>query len=464
LFGGVSKKRTCYGGATTGQQLMAALDEQVRRSEVAGDIVKFENWEFGSLVLNDEGVCVGITAIDKVTLKVRGFAADAVVICSGGYGEVFGAATSSKHCTGSAAMQVYKQGATFANPEFIQIHPTTIPGYDKMRLVTEGVRGDGGRIWVLRDGKPWYFLEEWYPEYGNLVPRDIASRAIWKVVNEMNLGVGGSKSVYLDITHLSKDLLKDNLAAVVDTYLKFVGEDPREVPMQVYPAVHYTMGGLWVDDNHQTTIQGVFAAGECDFQYHGANRLGGNSLLSAVYSGMIAGVSAANYVTGKEVASDMSVINFVETECGMQEAFNKKIMLMNGNENPHKLKNELSECLNNSAFILRYDNQLKDADQKILQLKERFQNAAMLDKIGFANQELFFMRTLFHQFDLAQLIVRAALNREESRGAHFKPEKPNRDDKKWLNVTKVSYNENEPEFDYKEKVEIEKIKPVERKY
>jgi len=148
----------------------------------------------------------------------------------------------------------------------------------------------------------------------------------------------------------------------------------------------------------------------------------------------------------------------------MQEAFNKKIMLMNGNENPHKLKNELSECLNNSAFILRYDNQLKDADQKILQLKERFQNAAMLDKIGFANQELFFMRTLFHQFDLAQLIVRAALNREESRGAHFKPEKPNRDNKKWLNVTKVSYNENEPEFDYKEKVEIEKIKPVERKY
>src|SRR5512132_1615559 len=184
-FGGTMYHRTAFAGATTGQQLLYALDEQVRRHESEGKVKKYEHWEFLSAVLDGNRVCRGICAMDLRSMEVRTFPADAIIIATGGIGAIFGKSTNSVVCTGSAQSALYQQGAFYANGEFIQVHPTAIPGEDKLRLMSESARGEGGRVWVPRDGKPWYFLEEWYPKYGNLVPRDIATRAIFKVVFEM---------------------------------------------------------------------------------------------------------------------------------------------------------------------------------------------------------------------------------------------------------------------------------------
>src|SRR3954454_14868260 len=287
-FGGTLHHRTAFAGASTGQQLLYALDEQVRKWEVAGKVNKYEGWEMLSLVLDDHQVCRGLVAMDLQSLELRAFQADAVIMATGGPGLIFGKSTNSMTCTGSANSACYQQGARYANGEFIQVHPTSIPGEDKLRLMSESARGEGGRVWVPRkagDNRPfkqipeserWYFLEEWYPKYGNLVPRDVATRAIHKVVYEHNLGIDGQPMVYLDLTHIDRETLNRKLEGILEIYEKFVGDDPREVPMKIFPGMHYTMGGLWVDYNQATNIKGIFAAGECEYGYHGANRLGAN--------------------------------------------------------------------------------------------------------------------------------------------------------------------------------------------
>ena len=290
-FGGTQHHRTAYAGATTGQQLLYALDEQVRRHEVAGLVTKYEGWEFLGAVLDDEQVCRGIVAQNLTTMEIKAFPADAVIMATGGPGIIFGKSTNSIINTGSAASIVYQQGAYYANGEFIQIHPTAIPGDDKLRLMSESARGEGGRVWTYKDGKPWYFLEEKYPAYGNLVPRDIATREIFHVCVDLKLGINGENMVYLDLSHKDPKELDIKLGGIIEIYEKFMGEDPRKVPMKIFPAVHYSMGGLWVDYDQMTNIKGLFAAGECDFSMHGANRLGANSLLSAIYGGMVAGPS-----------------------------------------------------------------------------------------------------------------------------------------------------------------------------
>src|ERR1700727_610783 len=215
-FGGTLYHRTAFAGATTGQQLLYALDEQVRRYESEGKVRKFEGWEFLSAVLDSTGVCRGICAMDLRSMELKTFPADAIIIATGGIGAIFGKSTNSVVCTGSAQSALYQQGAYYANGEFIQVHPTSIPGEDKLRLMSESARGEGGRVWVpkragdTRPGKSipenerFYFLEEWYPKYANLVPRDVATRAIHKIVYEDKLGIGGEPAVYLDVTHLSR--------------------------------------------------------------------------------------------------------------------------------------------------------------------------------------------------------------------------------------------------------------------
>ena len=210
-------------------------------------------------------------------------------------GLIFGRSTQSLVNTGSAASAAYQQGATYANGEFIQVHPTAVPGEDKNRLISESIRGEGGRVWTYRDGKPWYFLEEMYPAYGNLVPRDIATRAIFRVIYDMGLGIDGQPLVYLDVSHIDPAILNAKVSGVLEIYEKFVGQDPRKVPMKIFPAMHYSMGGLWCDYNQQTNIKGLFAGGEAEYQYHGANRLGANSLLSCIYAGMVAAPVMADY-------------------------------------------------------------------------------------------------------------------------------------------------------------------------
>ena len=306
-FGGTLYNRTAFAGATTGQQLLYALDEQVRRHESEKKVVKYEGWEFLSAVIDNNKVCRGICAIDLRTMEVRTFPADAVIIATGGIGAIFGKSTNSVVCTGSAQSALYQQGAFYANGEMIQVHPTSIPGEDKLRLMSESARGEGGRVWVpkkpgdkreaqsIPEVERLYFLEEWYPKYGNLVPRDVATRAIHKVVYEQHLGIDGQPMVYLDLTHIDRETLNRKLEGILEIYEKFVGDDPREVPMKIFPGMHYTMGGLWVDFNQQTNIQGLYAAANADYSIHGANRLGANSLMSCIFGGFRAGPNAVQY-------------------------------------------------------------------------------------------------------------------------------------------------------------------------
>ncbi|MBI2371228.1 MAG: succinate dehydrogenase flavoprotein subunit [Deltaproteobacteria bacterium] len=459
--GGTKFARVVYAGGSTGQQMLYALDEQVRRYEVEGPVRKYEGWEFLSAVLDSNGSCRGITALDLRSMQVQGFPAAAVILATGGYGAIFGKGTISTICTGSAASAVYQQGAVIANGEFVQVHPTAIPGEDKYRLISETVRGDGGRLWTYRDGKPWYFLEEWYPAYGNLVPRDIATRAIYKVVHELGLGVNGQPMVYLDISHIDPERLKASLGSILEIYEKFMGEDPRKVPMRVFPAVHYTMGGLWVDSDQMTSLPGLFAVGECEFQYHGANRLGGNSLLSCLHGGMVAGRTVVEYVEGRRALPD--VTREMEADRARQESLNEALFRGEGRENPYRLYDELGEWMRARVTVVRRNAELHATLDKVRGLRERARDLQLADRGRWTNPALPFARQLRNMLELALVVVQGALERNESRGAHYKPEFPERRDEEWLKTTRATYHPDGPKLSY-EAVDTSLLTPRPRRY
>ncbi len=459
-FGGTLHHRTAFAGATTGQQLMYALDEQVRRHEAAGLVRKFERWEFCSAVIDESGRCGGITALDLETMEVHAFPAVAVMMATGGPGIVFGKSTNSQVNTGSAAAGVYQQGVHYANGEFIQVHPTAIPGHDKLRLVSESIRGEGGRVWVPRDGKPWYFLEEWYPAYGNLVPRDIATRAIFKVVYELGLGVDGQPMVYLDVSHLDPEMLQRKVEGVLEIYEKFMGEDPKRVPMKIFPGMHYSMGGLWVDYDHMTNVPGLFAAGEVDYQYHGANRLGANSLLSCLYSGQVAGPAMVRWVKGHTTPDADGA---AAREASRQAEVYARVMRLDGSENAYALAREMGEWMTANVTVIRDNKKLKETDDKLLELKDRWGRIGLSDRGRWANHEVSFVKQLWNMMELARVITLGALARNESRGAHYKPDFPNRDDANWLKTTKARWSSDGPALTY-EPVDVSLIPPRPRKY
>jgi len=462
-FGGTKYHRTAFAGATTGQQILYALDEQVRRYEYHGLVEKYTGWEFLRAVIDEEGYARGIVAGNINTLDIEVFPADAVIMATGGCGMIFGKSTNSAICTGSPNAILFEQGAKYANGEFIQVHPTAIAGNDKLRLISESVRGEGGRIWTYKDGKPWYFLEEKYPAYGNLVPRDIASREIFHVCVDLGLGIDGKNQVYLDVTHLDEDFLEYKLGGVLEIYEKFMGENPKKVPMRVFPAVHYTMGGLWVDYNQMTNIKGLFAAGECEYQYHGANRLGANSLLSCIHGGMVAGKKVFEYAKSLTKCSDDVPSKVYEQHKQTVVAKFEQYKKMEGKENPYKLHQELGETMTENVTVVRHNKKLLQTLDKLKEFRERFKNIDVLDRSGNANYSLFFVNQLRGMIELAMVITKGALLRDESRGSHYKPEFPKRDDERFLKTTIATYQEDEPQISY-EDVDVSLIKPVLRKY
>ncbi len=476
-FGGTLFNRTAFAGATTGQQLLYALDEQVRRYESEGKVRKFEHWEFLSAVLDGNQVCRGICAMDLRTMEVRCFPADAVIIATGGNGMIFGKSTNSVVCTGSAQSAVYQQGAFYANGEFIQVHPTAIPGEDKLRLMSESARGEGGRVWVPKQpgdkrdpqsipaSERWYFLEEWYPKYGNLVPRDVATRAIFKVVYEHHLGIDGQPMVYLDLTHIDRKVLDRKLEGILEIYEKFVGDDPRDVPMKIFPGMHYTMGGLWVDFNQQTNIKGLYAAGECEYQYHGANRLGANSLVSCIYGGFISGPNAVKYARSQQTSTDGVSSSVFEAEQRRQEEFNDLLINNPGNENPFQIWRELGAIMTKNCTVIRYNKNLQETDGKLVELLQRFRNVNLSDKSMWANTSFVFTRQLYNMLQLSRVIAQGAYLRNESRGAHYKPDFPDRDDQNFLKTTKAYFapDADEPRFEF-EPVDTSLIPPRPRRY
>ncbi len=447
LFGGVKHKRTCFAGATTGAQLLYALDEQVRAHQFGRRVEVFEYWEFLSPVLDEAGVCRGIVAQNLRTMEVAAFRADAVILATGGAGLIWGRSTMSTNCTGAAAARAYQCGAKFANAEFAQFHPTAMKGHDKLRLISEACRGEGGRVWVPRqpgDPRPgreipeaerFYFLEEWFPAYGNTVPRDIASRAIVRATRHLGLGVRGQEIVYLDLSHQPRELLQARLGGVLELYQTFSGVDPYTNPMEVFPAMHYTMGGLWVSfekdgqtggmarvhpRNHATSIPGLYACGECDFAYHGANRLGANSLLSASFSGRVAGDAAVAYLKNLKSSCDRTPQAVYDAECRRQREINSAILSRTGGENPSTLHRLLGEVMQELVFVERDNPGLDRALARIAELKERSRRISLDDTGSWSNQLLPWARQVQDMIVLAEVIAKAARLRDECRGSHYK--------------------------------------------
>ncbi|QDV82223.1 succinate dehydrogenase flavoprotein subunit [Planctomycetes bacterium TBK1r] len=450
-FGGTLYKRTAFAGATTGQQLLYALDEQVRRRESEGLIRKFEFWDFLGPIQDETGRCRGVVAQDMVSMEIRAFPADAAVVATGGCGLVYGRSTMSVFCTGSAASRCFQAGAKYANGEFIQVHPTAIPGSDKLRLMSESARGEGGRVWVPR--KPhdsraprdipasdrYYFLEERYPEYGNLVPRDIATREIFDICVNDGLSVDTERMcVYLDLTHIPKAELDRKLGGILEIYEKFQGVDPRIEPMRIFPAVHYSMGGLWADyvksadggleagapANHMTNIEGLYAIGECDYHYHGANRLGANSLLSCIFTGLFTGPSIVNYIDNQSGGhADIDAATLSGAVSKQQERHDS---LLTGNpgsdENPYLIHQELGDIMTRAATVVRRNDQLTDAIEKVNELHDRAMKVNLSDTGSWSNQNVIFAKSLQDMFPIAKSILGGALRRDECRGAHFKPD------------------------------------------
>lgn len=492
-FGGTLYNRTAFCGASTGQQLLYSLDEQVRRFEVKGRVEKFENHEFMRLVLDENGIARGIVMMDLFNLKLEVLKADAVVIATGGLGLLFKKSTNSTFCTGAANGRLYRQGMRYANGEFIQIHPTAIPGKDKMRLMSESARGEGGRIWVYGDssktivgpdgkerpcgktGEPWYFLEELYPSFGNLVPRDIGSREVLRVC-ELGLGVDGQMQVYLDVSHLSPEK-QQKLESILDIYNKFTGEDPRKVPMKIFPAVHYTMGGGWVDwpaaddddrwerFRHMTNIPGCFNVGESDFQYHGANRLGANSLLSCIFGGLVVGVEVPRYLGSLTSSCRDAKSTIFEQALAEEQAHKKDLLARDGGENVHQLHDELADLMVCNVTVKRNNEDLKKTLDKIKEIRERYGRITLDDRSQFANQTYAFANQFGAMLDLALIITKGALLRNEFRGAHYKPEFPKRDDEHWLKTTIATFDpsQDEPVITYLP-VDNRHLKPVLRDY
>ena len=446
-FGGTLYKRTSFAGATTGQQLLYALDEQVRRREVEGKVKKWEFWDFLGPVLDDAGHCRGAVCQDLVTMQFRAFPADAVVLATGGCGLLYGRSTMSMVCTGSAVSRAYRAGAWYGNGEFIQVHPTAIPGADKLRLMSESARGEGGRVWVPRtpqdardprdipEADRFYFLEDRYPKYGNLVPRDIATREIFDVCTNEGLSVEKDRlCVFLDLTHIPRETLDRKLGGILEIYEKFQGVDPRVMPMKIFPAVHYSMGGLWVDyersaaggmvegavRNQRTSVPGLYAIGECDYQYHGANRLGANSLLSCIFSGLFVAPTLKAVCEGRGSADDARLFDAaVRRE---EERHRALLGRTAGVENPYDLHQQLGVLMTRAATVVRRNDQLESAYGQVCDLEDRWRRCAVSDTGNWTNQNVVFTKALGDMFPLAKLILKGALLRDECRGAHFKPD------------------------------------------
>lgn len=526
-FGGTLFHRTAFAGATTGQQLLYALDEQVRRWEtmdvtdehgvsIPGEkmVRKFEFWDFLSIIQDDSGTCVGCIAQDLKSMQIRAFPGDAVLLATGGCGIIFGRSTLSVICTGTAASAAYQQGAAYANGEFIQVHPTAIPGADKLRLISESARGEGGRVWVPKDAKDKrgprdipekerdYFLERMYPGYGNLVPRDIASRALFKTCFHEGRGIFSEKTgkneneVYLDLTHKDEKFLRSKLAGILEIYEKFVGVDPYKNPMKVFPAVHYSMGGLWIDferdargslkpgspRNHATNIPGLYAAGEVDYQYHGANRLGANSLLSCIYGGMVTGPAMASYQKSlAKSAYDLPKSIFEKAEKREQDKYDgilKQNQDKKDAENAYLIHQELGDAMLRDCTIERHNKDLEKVLAKIDELTDRSKKVKSTDLSSRANQGAQFVRHLSNMLVLARVIALGAKNRDESRGAHYKPDFPKRNDDAWQRTTLALHNKDNTvrfvrELDYTcagqrvhvtDEVDTSLVTPRERKY
>ncbi len=490
-FGGAQVSRTFYARGQTGQQLLLGAYQALSRQVQAGKVKLYPRSEMLDLVLID-GRARGIVVRNMISGQLQGYAADAVVLATGGYGNVFYLSTNAKGCNVTASWRAYKRGAFFANPCYTQIHPTCIPPagehQSKLTLMSESLRNDG-RIWVPRkpgDDRPakdipeserWYYLEEKYPAFGNLVPRDIASRAAKNVVDAGH-GIGPlHNGVYLDfeeaIGRLGKKVITERYGNLFEMYKNITGENPYEVPMRIYPASHYTMGGLWVDYNLMSTIPGLFVIGEANFSDHGANRLGASALMQGLADGyFVISYSMGNYLGGtkleKVTPTDPA---FTEVKREVQARVDK-LLSIQGDRTPTEFHRELGKIMWDYVSMARNEAGLKKAITKIAALREEFWEDVKVPGSGDDfNQSLELAGRVADFLELGQLMALDALDRNESCGAHYREEyqtedgEAKRDDEHYAYVAAWEYagDDSQPLLN-KEPLVFENVKLTQRSY
>jgi succinate dehydrogenase / fumarate reductase flavoprotein subunit len=422
------------------------LFEQTLKSGV----VLYEEWYATSLVVEDN-VCKGVTAVELSTGQLHGVRAKAVVLASGGAGQVYGRTTNALACTGDGIALAYRAGVPLEDMEFMQFHPTSL--YGSNILVTEGARGEGGYL-VNAEGER--FMKRYAPDKMELAPRDIVSRAIVTEIREGRGFEGGY--VHLDLRHLGEGKINERLPTIRELAIYFAGVDPVREPIPIQPAQHYTMGGVPADVNGATPLRGFYAAGECAcVSVHGANRLGGNSLLDTVVFGKRAGAAAVEY------AKQMSAASFPEDALKREEARLNELLTRKEGEKASVIKKLLGETMMDKVGIFREKKALEAAKKTVQKLKQRFAKVCVEDSSRKFNTSLVETLELGFGLDLAETIVAGALARTESRGAHTRLDFPKRDDDNWLKHTLATYTPEGPELSYKP-VTITRFKPEARGY
>lgn len=401
-FGGQSRNRTAYAGSSTGKQIMTAMIRQARKYECRGLITRLHGMQFHSALI-ENGKCYGAVLYDEKNRSLHTVYADATVVASGGQNVLFGKTTGSTLCDGYVAAKLYEQGARLKNLEFIQYHPTTIETPQKRMLISEAARGEGGRLYYLDGGKRVYFMEDKYGEKGNLMPRDVVSKCIYDAPSQ----------VYLDISFLGEELINSRLFEVSQLCKKYIGLDVTRESIPVYPSVHYFMGGLAVDKHHKTSIDSLYAVGECASMYHGANRLGGNSLLSAIYSGGV----AADAIEKLQIDADHP--DFSKYISRQKKILNERLISQSTFSAVY-IRCEIAKLMDSCLGITRTEEKLTEGIRSIdyfLSVSDRLvYDADVSPYIGYSLEPMLI---------LARAILTCALERKESRGSHIRMDHPN---------------------------------------
>jgi len=488
-FGGAQVSRTFYARGQTGQQLLIGAYQALERQVALGNVDMYPRTEMLDVILVD-GRARGIVTRNLVTGKLEVHMADAVALASGGYGNVFYLSTNAKGSNCTAAWRAYKRGAAFGNPCFTQIHPTCIPVsgdyQSKLTLMSESLRNDG-RIWVPKnagDSRPPgqipaderdYYLERRYPSFGNLVPRDVASRAA-KAVCDEGRGVGSGLGVYLDfgdaINRLGGNAIGERYGNLFDMYERITGEDPYKVPMRIYPAVHYVMGGLWVDYNLQTTIPGLFALGEANFSDHGANRLGASALMQGLADGyFVAPYTIGNYLATAPLADTSSDGPEAQASLNGVQGRLQSLLSIKGKRTVTSFHRELGKLMWDKCGMGRTAEGLTEALRRIPELREEYwQNVTVPGSGESLNASLEYAGRVGDYFELAELMCRDALERNESCGGHFREEyqteegEAKRDDDNYSYVAAWMHQESGTPALVKEPLTFDYVKPSQRSY
>ncbi|MCY4512948.1 MAG: fumarate reductase/succinate dehydrogenase flavoprotein subunit [Bdellovibrionales bacterium] len=487
-FGGAQVSRTFYARGQTGQQLLLGAYGSLMKQVDQGKVTLYPYTEMLDLIVS-EGHARGIVARDLVTGEVTIHTAHAVLVASGGYGNVFYLSTNAMNSNVTAAWRCHKRGAYFANPSFVQIHPTCIPQsgehQSKLTLMSESLRNDG-RVWVplkkedsrlpqdIPEEERDYYLERIYPAFGNLVPRDVASRqAKFQVDQGRGVGVSG-EAVYLDFTQALRNQgikgIREKYGNLFSMYERITGENPYKTPMRIFPAVHYTMGGLWVDYDLQSTVPGLFVLGEANFSDHGANRLGASALMQGLADGyFIAPATVGNYLAGLKEES----LNLEDCERAKRETEDRLTKLLNlkGSQSVDQIHRKLGRILWDFSGMIRSENSLKKALEQVRSLRQEFWNEAVVPgQNDYKNQELEKAGRVADFLELGEILIRDALIREESCGCHFREEYQTQDnealrnDENFSHVTAWEWSEENKWREWREPLSFLKVKPSQRSY